>query len=87
MLHLLLAGIVMISGSQTTSTTTSHGRVDPVRGGAILKLGVQITHATPRSPVTPLDLRKNVNGMPVITFVRVERPRVNAGCQSWMFWP
>jgi hypothetical protein len=104
MLHLLLAGIVMISGSQTTSTSTSHGRIDPVHGGTILKVGVQTTHATQLPLVNrfrgvagqPLGpnaipqycfVRKDMNGMPVVVFVRVES-RQNAGaCQPWTLWP
>lgn len=99
MLHLLLAGLVLISGSQTTTTTTSHARIDPVHGGgAVLKIGVQTTHTTQRSPATTLFtaqtnplyclVRRKVNGMDIVTFVRIERPQLYAGaCQPWSFIP
>lgn len=58
MLHLLLAGLVLISSSQTTTNTSSHGRTDPFHGGAVFTARVQITHATPPSPVTSLDRRR-----------------------------
>jgi hypothetical protein len=98
MLHLLLAGLVMISGSQTTTTTTSHSRIDPVRGsGVVFKVGVQVTHSTPTSPVTLLSapsnplyclVRRKINGMEIVTFVRIQRPQLYAGaCQPWRFIP
>lgn len=104
MLHLLLAGLVLMSGAQSTTTAVGHGRIDPVRGGTILKVAVQTAHVSAQPPVNrfkglaalPVQanaipqycfFRKNMNGMYVTTFVRIDNSRQNAGCQSWLFWP
>jgi len=51
MLHLLVAGLVFISGSQTTTTSSGHGRVGATGGGAIYHVTIRTTHDTQRSPV------------------------------------
>lgn len=51
MLHLLVAGLVLISGSQTTTISSGHGRIGAAGGGAIYHVTVRTVHDTQRSPV------------------------------------
>ncbi|HLI96965.1 MAG TPA: hypothetical protein VKT72_12890 [Candidatus Baltobacteraceae bacterium] len=54
MLQLLLAGIVLISGSQTISTTTTHNYPNAGGRGTVVRTRVVITHTTPQIPKTSL---------------------------------
>ena len=101
MFHVLIAAIVLVSGSQTTTTSAGHGTIVPGRGGTIVRAGVQVTHTTAQPPVLAFDGTKfarassalpqycwvpvNMNGMTVFVFTRNERPQ--PGCQAWTPWP
>lgn len=54
MIHVLLAGLIMISGSQTTTTSAARGHTGANGGGAVFHVSVQTQHASTLPPVTPL---------------------------------
>ncbi|HKU67024.1 MAG TPA: hypothetical protein VJP85_04530 [Candidatus Baltobacteraceae bacterium] len=51
MFHLLIAGLVLISGSQTTTASHTFGHVGANGGGAIYRVSVQTQHVSNRPPV------------------------------------
>lgn len=54
MLHVLLAGLVLISGSQTTTTSAARGHVGENGGGTIYHVSVHVEHSSVLPPVTNL---------------------------------